>query len=210
MVRRSKTHLKSVLHINDNQKTSRKNYFHHLSILLLLIILLFLIVMIKAYLDGNFHSVKSFQNYVSKFGYFGPVFLTVFQAGQVVLPVLPGFLGCAAGTVMFDPLAGFLCNYIGISLGSIIAFFLARRYGMPLIQNLFPSKKYQKWARWASTSKSYATFLFFAMLLPLFPDDYLCYLSGITGMKTTKFIWIIIWGKPWCILAYSLGFSLIK
>ena len=49
-----------------------------------------------------------------------------------------------------------------------------------------------------------------AMLLPLFPDDFLCYLTGVSKMTAKRFIWIILLGKPWCILAYSLGFSLIK
>lgn len=196
--------------MHHNRRTSRQKCIHCLSMIVLAIMLVFIIVMMKAYLDGHFTSVDSFQKYISKFGYLGPVFLTVFQAVQVVLPVLPGFLGCAAGSVMFGPFVGFLCNYVGISAGSIIAFFLAQKFGAPLIRDIFPSDKYQKWVTWAETSKSYITFLFFAMLLPLFPDDYLCYLSGITEIKTKKFIWIIVLGKPWCILAYSLGFSIIK
>lgn len=195
--------------MRHDQKTSRQKQIHCLSIIMLAIGLAVLLFMLKAYLDGHFNSVESFQKYISGFGCFGPVFLTVFQAVQVVLPVLPGFLGCAVGSVMFGPVVGFLCNYIGISAGSIAAFFLAKKYGTPLIRDMFPSGKYQKWATWAETSRSYSTFLFFAMLLPLFPDDYLCYLSGITEIKAKKFIWIIVLGKPWCILAYSLGFSVI-
>ena len=147
---------------------------------------------------------------MEQYGVFAPVILTIIQAMQVIIPVLPGFFGCAVGSVMFGPMVGFICNYLGIGLGSVIAFFLARKFGKPLIQDLFPSGRYNKWSNWASKSKSYTAFLFMAMLLPLFPDDYLCYLTGISKMTARKFIWIIILGKPWCILAYSLGFSLIK
>ncbi|MCI9143367.1 MAG: TVP38/TMEM64 family protein, partial [Lachnospiraceae bacterium] len=42
------------------------------------------------------------------------------------------------------------------------------------------------------------------MVLPLFPDDYFCYFTGITKMSTRKFVTIIVLGKPWCILAYCL------
>ncbi len=196
--------------IKKQQRTARQKYIQYISIILVVIAIAFLGVIIKAYFDGNFTSVESLQKYIGKYGIFGPVFLTAFQAVQVVIPVLPGFFGCAVGSIMYGPLTGFLCNYIGISAGSIIAFFLARKFGLPLINDLFPSGKYKKWSSWASTSKSYAAFLFLATLLPLFPDDYLCYFTGITGMKAKKFIWIIVLGKPWCILAYSLGFSLIK
>lgn len=189
---------------------THRQLIHILSIAFIALIASFLIILIKAYFDGEFRSVESLQKYIGKYGAFGPGFLIAFQAIQVVLPVLPGFVGCAAGSVMFGPAVGFWCNYIGIAGGSIIAFFLARKYGMPLLNALFPSGKYFKWSDWASRSKSYTAFLFMAMLLPLFPDDYLCYLTGVSKMTARRFIWIIILGKPWCILAYSLGFSLIQ
>ena len=192
------------------ERSKCQQFIHILSIFLIALALSFLIALAKAYFDGEFRSVESLQKHIGKYGAFGPAFLTVFQAVQVVLPVLPGFLGCAAGSVMFGPVVGFWCNYIGISIGSVIAFFLARRFGMPLLEDLFPSGRYSKWSGWASRSKSYTAFLFMAMLLPLFPDDYLCYLTGISKMTARKFIWIVILGKPWCILAYSLGFSLLK
>lgn len=173
-------------------------------------LLFFVLMFFKAWIDGKFDSVETFKIYMSKFGVFAPLILTVFQAVQVVLPVLPGFLGCAVGSIMFGPAIGFICNYVGISLGSLIAFLLARKYGGALIDSLFNPDKYKKWANRAANSKSFAWFIFVATLLPLFPDDYLCYLSGLTKMTFKKFFWIIILGKPWCILAYSLGFSLIK
>lgn len=187
----------------------RKELLHYLSLLTVMILVIFSFVLLKAYLDGAFNDVCSFQKYMERYGVFAPLFLIMIQAFQVVIPVIPSFLGYAAGTVMFGVSAGFWCNYIGISLGSIIAFFLARKYGMPLLKELFHSEKYRKWSNWASRSKSYSGFLFLATLLPLFPDDYLCYLSGVTEMTARKFIWIIILGKPWCILGYCLGFSFI-
>lgn len=181
-----------------------------LTILLVVLCLGCAALIIKAYIDGKFDSVESLQSYMRGFGVFAPVMLTFIQAAQVVIPVLPGFLGCAVGSVMFGWVGGFLCNYIGISLGSIIAFFLARRFGAPLVKSLFPENKYEKWSSWAAKSKSYTALLFAGMVLPLFPDDFFCYFTGLTSMKAKKFILIIILGKPWCILAYSLGFSLIK
>ena len=178
------------------------------------IMVLFLIaasaVVIKAWFDGKFDSVETLKEYMSGFGVFAPVVLMLFQAIQVVIPILPGFLGCACGSVMFGVTVGFWSNYIGISLGSLAAFILAKVFGMPLLKTLFPQGRYKKWAEWASTSKSFTAFLFVAMLLPLFPDDYFCYFAGLSEMKFKRFLWIVLLGKPWCILAYSLGFSLIK
>ena len=197
-------------HNDKKPRNKRKQITNFITVLSLIFLIICLSVILKAYISGEFDSIDTFQGYIKKYGAFGPLFLTIFQAVQVVIPVLPGFLGCAAGALMFGPLIGFLCNYIGIGGGSIVAFLLARKYGMPLLDDLFPAGKYKKWAKWASNSKSYSLFLFAAMILPLFPDDYLCYLTGVTRMTVKKFVWIIILGKPWCILAYSFGFSLIK
>ncbi len=168
------------------------------------------LIFVKQFFNQRFTSVGDVQAYMQGFGIVAPLILTVFQAFQVVVPVLPGYLGCAAGAVAFGPVVGFLCNYIGISAGSIIAYFLARRYGMDIVLAMFPQKQYDKWSKRIEKSKSYDWFLFIATLLPLFPDDFLCYFSGLIKMDRRKFIWIIILGKPWCILAYSIIFGMIR
>ena len=82
--------------------------------------------MIKAGLEGKFNSVETLQQYIKGFGILAPMILILIQAFQVVVPVLPGFLGCIVGAVLFGAMGGFWCNYIGICAGSIIAFALAR------------------------------------------------------------------------------------
>lgn len=164
----------------------------------------FVVILAKAWLDGRFDSVETFQKYVAGFGLAAPLFLVAVQAAQVILPVLPGLFGCVVGTMMFGAAGGFWCNYIGISAGSIIAFWLARKYGSVLVSRMFPGEKYEKWATWAAGSKFYTVVLFLGMVLPLFPDDYFCYFTGLTKMSTRKFVSIILLGKPWCILAYCI------
>lgn len=169
--------------------------------------LLFTVFLCKAYFDGKFNSVDTFQKYMAGFGLLAPLFLVAVQAAQVVLPILPGLAGCVAGALMFGCMGGFWCNYIGICAGSVIAFLIARRYGIRLIRLLFSSERYERWAIRAGKSRSFSVLLFLMILLPLCPDDYFCYLSGVTGMSAKKFTAIILLGKPWCILAYSVAFS---
>lgn len=164
----------------------------------------FVVILAKAWLDGRFDSVETFQKYVAGFGLAAPLFLVAVQAAQVILPVLPGLFGCVVGTMMFGAAGGFWCNYIGISAGSIIAFWLARKYGSVLVSRMFPGEKYEKWATWAAGSRFYTMVLFLGMVLPLFPDDYFCYFTGLTKMSARKFVAIILLGKPWCILAYCI------
>ena len=181
-----------------------KKYLGAALIFLLMLLILFCV---QGYLGGHFSSAEQLQAYMKRFGVFAPVILTVIQAIQVIIPVLPGWLGCVVGAGMFGAAGGFWCNYIGINAGSIISFLLAKRYGVELVRKMVPMEKYQKLVDWVNTKKSYTLILFLAILLPLAPDDFLCWFSGLTGMASRRFIWIIIAAKPWCILFYSLIFG---
>lgn len=163
--------------------------------------------LVKGWLDGSFATAATLRAYIGSFGIWGPLILTIIQALQVILPVLPGFLGCIVGSVMFGPLGGFLINYFGISAGSLAAFLLARKYGVAFVQKMVSVEKYASFIRWMEKQKNYPFVLFFAILLPLAPDDFLCYFSGLTSMSARKFSWIILLGKPWCILFYSMFVS---
>lgn len=180
-----------------------------LTILLICLLLFSAIFVLRGYLAGQFSSIETFQTYIRNFGAVAPLVLIVIQAVQVILPVLPGFFGCIVGAGVFGAVGGFWCNYIGISMGSITAFLLAQRFGVELVRRMVPMEKYQSWTEWVSKKKCYTAVLFLAILLPLAPDDFLCYFSGLIGMPLKRFVWIIVLGKPWCILAYSVFFAYI-
>ena len=122
----------------EKQKDGWKQACRWISAGLLAVCAAFCIVLFKAYLDGRFDSVETLQQYISEFGMLAPIALTALQAAQVVFPVLPGFLGCVAGAVLFGWAGGFWCSYIGISAGSVIAFLLAKKYGRALVGRMYP------------------------------------------------------------------------
>ena len=88
------------------------NWKKILTVLVAVFCFLIVGVIVKAYLDGEFESVETLQIYIKSFGLFAPLILIVIQALQVIIPILPGFLGCAVGAVLFGSAGGFWCNYI--------------------------------------------------------------------------------------------------
>lgn len=166
------------------------------------------VFMLNGYMNGKFKSVETFETYISSFGFMAPAVFVFIQAVQVVIPVVPGFVGCAAGAVMFGTGMGFVYNYVGICAGSIIAFWLARRFGTSFVKRVVAEDKYDKYTKWISEKKCFTVVLWLTILLPLAPDDVFCYLSGLTKMSGKKFTGIILAAKPWCILAYSLFFGM--
>ena len=164
-------------------------------------------VLIKGWVGGHFNSVDTLRVYVSSYGIWAPVILTLIQLLLAVLPICPSFTGCVVGAALFGAAGGFWTNYIGISAGSIAAYALAKRFGVQLVNKMLPMQKYEAYIEKINRSKSYPKLLFLAILLPMAPDNFLCYFSGLVNMPARRFITIIITAKPWCILFYSIFFA---
>ena len=161
-------------------------------------------ILFKGWLGGSFDSFDTLKTYIASFGMWGPLVLAMIQTVQVVLPVLPGFTGCIVGGALFGPVVGFVVSYIGMCAGSIVAYYLARHYGIKLVSKLINMEKYQGWIDRINRSKSYTVFLAACIVLPAVPDDFLCFFSGLVDMPPKKYIPIILLGKPWCILVYCI------
>ena len=164
-------------------------------------------VLIKGWLGGHFNSVDTLRVYIASYGIWAPLILTLIQLLLAVLPICPSFTGCVVGAALFGAAGGFWTNYIGISAGSIAAYALAKRYGIQLVNKMLPMQKYEAYIDKINRSKSYPKLLFLAILLPMAPDNFLCYFSGLVNMPVRKFVTIIVTAKPWCILFYSIFFA---
>ena len=66
------------------------------------------------------------QQFVNRFGMIGALIFVLIQIVQVVFPIIPGGISCLAGVLLFGAVSGFFYNYIGICVGSCIAFGIAR------------------------------------------------------------------------------------
>jgi uncharacterized membrane protein YdjX (TVP38/TMEM64 family) len=157
--------------------------------------------------QGIFASKDSFNNYITTIGMWGPIFFILIQAIQVVIPILPGAIGCVVGVIAFGPIYGFIYNYVGICIGSIAAFLLSKNYGIYLVKNVVNPKTFDKYIGWLEKGKKFDKLFAFAIFMPVAPDDFLCYLAGLTPMSLRKFIIIIILCKPCSIFLYSLGLA---
>lgn len=133
----------------------------------------------------------------------------LFQAVQVVVPILPGGLGCLAGVVLFGPWWGFVYNYLGICAGSLAAFAIARACGRPLLYRMFPRKLIDRYDRWSTEQDRFARWFAFLIFIPVAPDDYLCFLAGTTTIRWQVYTAIILLCKPFSIALYSLGLTVL-
>lgn len=169
--------------------------------------LLTIATLIYGYQAGAFSSTEQFSMMIRQVGIWGPLLFILIQIVQCVIPIIPGGLSCVAGIILFGPFYGFIYNYVGILLGSLINFALARYYGKPLITSMVSDKTYNKYIGWIDQGKHFDRLFALAIFMPVAPDDFLCMLAGLTKMTYTKFITIIVLGKPASLLVYSLGLT---
>lgn len=171
--------------------------------IIILAVLAFIIYGLKTKL---FSSESVIESFLLKFGILAPIVLIFIQALQVVVPIIPGGIGLLVSVLIFGPFKGFIYNYIGICMGSIIAFLLSKKYGTYFVDKLFSNKLKEKYMAW-STNENFQRLFTIAIFMPIAPDDFLCYLAGTTSMKLSRFIIIILLGKPMAIAAYTFGLS---
>lgn len=158
--------------------------------------------------NNLFTSQGAMESFVSKFGIWAPLIFIIFQMVQVVFPIAPGGITLLVGVLLFGSAKGFVYNYIGIVLGSALAFLISKHYGTPIIEVLFGKslrEKYSKWTNHANFARLFALAIFF----PFAPDDILCYIAGTTNMSFSYFLTTIVLGKPLSIAAYSFGLNAV-
>jgi len=174
------------------------------------VFLLFCLVLIYVLqITGFFEIVKdeaAFQSYLEKSGGWMPIVYIVFQYLQVVLLPIPSVVSTLAGVALFGPLWTLLYSFIGIWLGSVTAFWVGRRLGYKAVAWMVGEDSLQKWQKKLKGKDNFILTLMF--LLPLFPDDILCFISGLSSMSFLYFIIMVFLCRVLAIATtcYSINF----
>ena len=149
-------------------------------------------------------SVESLRNYVASFGYLAVIIYVLINVLQVVLLPIPGFITVGTGIALFGPLKTAIFSFLGVFIGSLIAFFIGRRLGYKVVCWLVGKEQLDKGIK--SIKKKDKIVLTFMFLFPLFPDDLLCFVAGLSSMSTLYFIIMILICR--LISAFATAFSL--
>jgi len=145
------------------------------------------------------------KSFLDQSGPWGPVFFVLLQAGQVIYPILPGGVTLIAAQLLFGTVWGFVYSIIGVTTGSAINFFLARRYGKSFVRAFVSEETYTKYYGWLTKGRRFEVLLATAFFLPGFPDDFLCMVAGLTDMPFRRFLKIYLLFKPCTLFLYGWG-----
>ena len=149
---------------------------------------------------------ESLQNYLERAGIWMPIFYILLQYLQVIVLPIPGIVSTAAGVALFGPFFTSIYSFVGIVLGSLTAFFIGRKLGGKAVEWLLGEETLAKWQKKFRGKDN--VLLTCAFILPLFPDDVLCFIAGLSSMSTPYFIIMIVVSRLLGIAAtcYSVNF----
>jgi uncharacterized membrane protein YdjX (TVP38/TMEM64 family) len=133
-------------------------------------------------------NAKELREFFQNAGSLGPVLMIIFQALQIVFAPLPGeFTGVVAGYI-FGTFAGFVYSSVGLSIGSMMSFFISRHFRPRIRPILKKSKLYEKFEFLMVHQGIFVIMILF--LFPGFPKDFLCYILGLTRLPWQAFFLI--------------------
>lgn len=153
---------------------------------LILVIVLFLTVSFIVMED-----IANLDNYIGK-GYFGmivyvliAIFATVFAPVSSVplLPLVSDLYGWFTAGVL---------SIIGWTIGSLIAFWLSRRYGMPLVKKVVSLERISEFEKKIPRENLFWSIVFLRMAVPV---DVLSYILGLfSHVKFRTYFWATLIG----------------
>ena len=176
-----------------NKKTTICKFLFVINIILTFVIIALHILKINNLLYV-FRSVNNFKSFILSTGNKGIAIYILLQTAQVVFLPVPASIIALAGSIIYGPFWGSLYCTAGVLIGSYISFFLGRVLGFKLVVWIAGYDNAVKYANILNNSGK--IFLGIAFLLPMFPDDILCLISGITTMKFKYFFFITTIFRP--------------
>ncbi|MDO9492722.1 TVP38/TMEM64 family protein [Acetobacterium sp.] len=137
-----------------------------------------------------FSTLDTLQSFLLQFGIWTPLAFFLLQLLQIIIAPIPGGTVGLVGGALFGTIGGFLISAAGTLTGSIIVFVLAKRFGRPFVLRFVSPELIEKYDHIKESKLN--TVLFLIFLFPLFPDDMLCFIAGLSSMPLKTFFIIVL------------------
>ena len=167
----------------------------------------FLYILVRTGFFDIIRDEEQFEAFLERSGKWMAVLFVLLQFLQVVILPIPSTVTVVAGAALFGPLIGSLLSLLGIVIGSLVAFLIGRYAGYRVVAWLVGKETLDKWLK---KIKGKDKLLLSAMfILPVFPDDVLCFVAGISSMSLPLFLVVILVSRVAAIFMTSYSITLI-
>jgi uncharacterized membrane protein YdjX (TVP38/TMEM64 family) len=184
-------------------KKKLKRDFAILKLIILALIIIglsVLIYMLAPEFVTIFKDIDKAKEYLLQYEAASILIFMLLQIIQIVISVLPGqVLQFVAGYIYGFPF-GILWSLIGIGLGTIITFYLAKFLGKDAMHVIFDEDKITRFINLLNSKKAY-TVIFVLFLIPGIPKDLISYAAGVSEIKIKPFLILSIVGRSPALIA---------
>lgn len=166
-----------------------------------IIVALILIIIFRKYIMEYSHYFKNpeeLRALILSFGNYSFLAYIVIQIAQIIVFFIPGELVQIAGGYIFGSLNGYILSFVGILIGSVFSFLLARMLGKKFVEKIVFSEDkwiFKKVEEIRKHPEKFKKLVFIMYLIPGIPKDILGYICGITEIKLKDFVVISMLGR---------------
>lgn len=157
-----------------------KNIVALLTITLTATSLVLFVLFVPAYLE-------EIINFATIHPVLAPFLVIIWRILAIIIPPLPGGVVSFALLPAFGWFWSFIFAAIGMLIGTSIAFYLARRFRLPLVKKFLPLQELNAWESRLSERTEFLGFLALRMTTgPVM--DFISYVAGLSNITYRKFI----------------------
>ena len=148
-----------------------------------------------------------YESYLKKWGALLPIVYIVLQVVQVLFLPVPMLFSVLTGLRLFGLWGTFLYVFIGVFIGSSVAFLIGRKWGNKGVSWLVGEEKLSVWQKKLRGKDGIILAAMF--LFPFFPDDLLCLVAGVSTLSVPYFITMMSCTRAISILGMCLSVEFI-
>lgn len=146
------------------------------------------------------------EQWVSNFGWFGPVVLILAMVAQMFLLVIPSVALMIVSILAYGPVGGSLIIFAAIFCASSVGYFIGRYFGQVIVDKLIGQKSEKKISDFLDDYGFWAVIV--TRLNPFLSNDAISFVGGILKMGYWKFIGATLLGiAPLTIFIAIIGDS---
>lgn len=136
---------------------------------------------------------EAVKGYIASWGASAPLIFILIQVLQVIIAPVPGEVSGFVGGYLFGALKGFFYSSIGLTIGSVVNFWIGRILGYRFVRKLIPPAHLEKLDAFISHQGIIVLLVLF--IFPGFPKDYLCLFLGLTTLPFNIFFVLAAFGR---------------
>ncbi|WP_019990276.1 TVP38/TMEM64 family protein [Rudanella lutea] len=126
------------------------------------------------------------SEWVSQFGWRGPLIIVAAMVAQIFMVVVPSFVLIAVSMLAYGPVNGTLISLVASGVAATVGYGVGSGVGEAMVRRLVGDKTERKAGAWVRENGFWS--IVFARMTPFISGDAISLVGGLSGLSYPKFI----------------------